>query len=102
MTSKSLFVTSEKLKNVDYRIVGRDFSLPVDSSLCATIEDADKHAIAEAIKYAKDFRNVTLYKKVGNQPSVIIYRSVSRKERVQARVAKFFTPAKRAHVSIQY
>ncbi len=102
MTSNSLFGKPEKLKNVDYRIVGKDFSVPVDSSLCASIEDADKHAIAEATKYAKDFRSITLHKKVGNQPSTIIYRSMSKKERVQVRVAKFFAPVQRVQMSIQY
>jgi|GEM_PF-6857964 hypothetical protein len=102
MTSSSLLEKSEDLRNVEYRIVGSGIRVPVDSSLCASIADADLHAISEAMKYAKDFRSITLYKRMSGQKSEIIYRSSdSKAEQLKARVAKFFAPVRRAQVGVQ-
>lgn len=96
MTSSQLLNRTSVSDQVSYRIVGKAMNLPVDSSLCASIEDADKHAINEAAKYAKDFRCITLYKKVGNEKEAIIYRSrACKQDRINARLQKFFKPVQK-------
>jgi hypothetical protein len=96
MTSSQLLNRTNVSEKVSYRIVGKAMSLPVDSSLCSSIEDADKHAIGEAVKYAKDFRCITLYKKIGNEKEVVIYKSrACKKDRINARLKNFFKPVPR-------
>jgi len=70
MTSDLLKKTT--LKNVSYRITGKDgLCILVNIDRCCDVKAADQHALNEAMAYAKRFPSVKLYKKVGTEETVI-------------------------------
>jgi len=105
MTSESLLLSqTNPLEGLSHQITGTDgLNIPVSLSLCTTKADAENHAIAEARKFAKGFREIKLHKKTKNGEEKVIYDStLDKKALSDAKNNELFIPVPRYQLVSQF